>query len=193
MAQFFSNIWTNFVTWLSNALSAVFQPVLQQFHDLANYLGTLFNSIWTQIQAWLQQFWDWLEKVFGTLIQAIVNGFNSLYDLLVKIFTAVYLFFDGLMYFVHKVFNIAILIVQLIFSFFNLLKSLGEGLITTFSNLSFTGSTANFSLNPTWQTYFSYGVGILHTMGFDIVAGIITFFIWIWTAWIVIRIIGFGR
>ncbi|MEM0138539.1 MAG: hypothetical protein QW100_02275, partial [Thermoplasmatales archaeon] len=73
-----------------------------------------------------------------------------------------------------------------------LLYSIAEGLINTFTGLSFTGSTAHFGLTSSWSAFGS-ALAMLPEIGFNVVAYAIMFFVWISAAWIIIRILGFGR
>jgi hypothetical protein len=91
--------------------------------DLMNFINSIlggFNSVIS-----------FLGSLFSPLFSLIGKGFNALLDLLEKPLSYVFYFFDGVFYFIEKLFSVVVLIVKIFVAFFQFLGSLILGVFRT--------------------------------------------------------------
>ncbi|MGG5253527.1 hypothetical protein ACQYAD_08530 [Neobacillus sp. SM06] len=131
---------------------------------IGSAFGKLFNVIWSGIK-WLGQF--------------IKNLFQGLIDLLVGFFKVIYALIDGLLYLLYKIGMLAVKLFELLFETAKLLWSLVVGFARTLASLSYSprGSSG---------TGYSEMLGKLFAnlsfLQIDVVAYILLFGLWIFTA-----------
>ncbi|ADI02562.1 hypothetical protein [Syntrophothermus lipocalidus] len=139
---------------------------------VVNVLGTFF--------AWL-----------GNLLQAL---FNALKSVLIAIMQPLVAFFTGIAYLLSKCFYIVVLVVQVIFGLFKLIGAVILGVFNTFAQLlSFGGSTDYYYLPDAYRTGWDGVTGFLASTGVHTIAVIMTVFVWLMTAYALIRIAGGDR
>ncbi|MDD2230791.1 MAG: hypothetical protein PHY48_15500 [Candidatus Cloacimonetes bacterium] len=139
----------------------------------------IVNSI--QVVIW------WLASFF----QDIWQGFK---DFVVAIFKPLILFVQGLWYLLEKCFDIVVLSVQCVFGLFKVLGSVIFGVFNTFAQLlGFSGSTDYYYMPGAYQQGFDGVSNFFSQTGLNVVATIMMAFIWILTAYALIRIAGGER
>jgi hypothetical protein len=74
---------------------------------------------------------DFLGSLFDPLFKLISGGFNALLDFLEKPLSLVYYFFEGIFYFISKIFDVVVLVIQIFIAFFQFLGSISRGLFNT--------------------------------------------------------------
>lgn len=125
---------------------------------------------------------------FGNIFSAIYNAIKSFFALLLK---PIINFFQGVWYLITKVFDIVVLVVQVIFGLFHVVWSVIIGIFHTFSSLmGFSGSTDYYYLPNAYQQGWDGVTGIFNQTGFHTIASIMIVFVWILTAYAVIKIAG---
>ncbi len=146
-----------------------------------------FEKLFQYLVIALRGFFSWI----GDLFQGLFEGIKSIF---VALFKPIILFFKGLAYLLGKCFYIAVLVIQVIFGIFKLLGAVIIGVFNTFSQLlGFSGSTGHFYMPGAYQQGWDAVAGFLNSTGFSTIAVIMTVFIWLMTAYAVIRIAGGER
>lgn len=132
-------------------------------------------------------FFTWL----GTLFQGMFQGIEELFTALFK---PIIVFLNGIFYLLTQCFYIVVLVVQVVFGIFKVLGAVIAGIFNTFSQLlSFTGGTGHYSMPSEYQQGWGIVTDFLNSTGFSTIAVIMTAFIWMMTAYAVIRIAGGER
>lgn len=172
------------------------------FHGLFSYLITALGDFFSWIGDGLKNMFEGIRGLFRNLIDALGNFFSWLGDILHGIFEAIkgffsrlfepiILFFKGFFYLLSKCYQIVILVVQVIFGIFKLIGAVIVGIFNTFSQLmGFSGSTGHFYMPSSYQQGWDTVAGFFNSTGFSTIAVIMTVFIWLLTAYAVIRIAG---
>lgn len=146
------------------------------FHGLFEYL---LNGVGLAI-AWL-----------GSLLGGMFNGLKSV---LVALLEPILILVDGIYYLLTNCFSIVILIVQLIFGLFKVLGAVIAGVYNTFAQLlGYSGSTSYYYMPGAYQPGWNVVSNFLDSTGFSTIALIMAAFIWLMTAYAVIRIAGGGE
>lgn len=128
---------------------------------------------------------------FSQLIQNIWDAFKQF---IAMIFQPLLLFFQGLWYLITKVFDIVVLAVQVIFGLFKVVWSIVAGIFHTFAGLmGFSGSTDYYYLPGAYQQGWDGVAGFFLKTGLNTIALVACVFVWILTAWAVIKIAGGER
>ncbi len=137
------------------------------------------NVIWS--------FFSWIGNVLETL-------FGALKTVLITLFQPVIAFFLGIAYLLTKCFYIAVLVVQVIFGLFKVVLGVILGVFNTFAQLlGFSGSTDYYYLPNAYQPGWNAVTDILSSTGVHTIAILMTVFVWLITAYAVIRIAGGER
>ncbi len=127
----------------------------------------------------------------GSLFIDIWNGFK---EFIALIFEPLLLFFNGLWYLMEKCFDIVVLTVQVVFGLFEVVGSIIFGVINTFSQLmGFSGRTDYYYMPDAYQQGYEGVVNFLSQTGLNTIALIMAVFVWLLTAYSVIRIAGGNR
>lgn len=172
------------------------------FHGLFSYLISALGNFFSWIGDGLKNMLEGIRGFFKNLIDALGGFFSWLGDLLVGIFNAiksffaelfepVILFFKGVVYLLTKCFQIVILVIQVIFGIFKLIGAVIEGIFNTFSQLlGYDGSTSHYYMPSAYSQGWDTVAGFFNSTGFSTIAVIMTVFIWMVTAYAVLRIAG---
>lgn len=135
----------------------------------------------------LGTFFAWI----GTLLQGL---FNALKTVLVTIMHPLVAFFTGIAYLLSKCFYIVVLVVQVIFGVFKVVIGITLGVFNTFAQLlSFSGSTDHYYLPEAYRQGWNAVADVLSSTGVHTIAVIMTVFVWLMTAYAVMRIAGGDR
>lgn len=146
-----------------------------------------FEALFRNLVQAFRSFFSWL----GNLFQSF---FNAIKELFAALFKPVILFFKGLFYLLEKCFYIVVLVIQVIFGIFKLLGAVILGVFNTFSQLlDFSGSTSHYYVPGAYQQGWDTVARFLNSTGFSTIAVIMTVFIWLMTAYAVIKIAGGER
>lgn len=128
---------------------------------------------------------------FGQLLTNLWEGFKQFIAL---IFRPLLLFFQGLWYLLEKCFDIVVLAVQVIFGLFKVMGSIILGVFHTFAGLmGFSGRTDYYYLPQVYQQGWDGVFNFLSVTGVNTIALIMAVFVWLLTAYAVIRIAGGER
>lgn len=161
---------------------------------------------------WLSAVWlsmmDWLSTTFDRAVDALLGGleglgnwfsstfgsfFTSITDFLSSLFQPVIWIFDGLLYLIEKVIDLAATLVKVILLLIQVLFSAINGLVATFQIFALWDPASS----STTQSVFSRGIGLvldkLNPAGFDIVAQVLAVAVWIVSLTAVVRIVSGGR
>lgn len=131
---------------------------------------------------------------FHWLGSTISNLWNSFTSFLSQLFQTVILFFQGIWYLITKIFDIVVLVVQVLFGLFKVVWGIVQGIFHTFAQLmGFTGSTDYYYMPGAYQRGWSGVTDFLGQTGFHTIALIATAFVWMLTAYAIIRIAGGER
>lgn len=146
-----------------------------------------FQSLGQSIVNAIVSIFTWL----GNLLKDIFNGLKHF---VAELFKPLILFFQGLWYLITKCFDIIVLVVQVVFGLFKVVGSIIAGIFHTFASmLGFTGSTDYYYMPDAYHEGY-YGVaGFLNKTGLNTIALIMMAFLWILTAYAIIKIAGGER
>lgn len=144
------------------------------------FFQSLFQSLLNGINSGLQ----WFGGIFTGFFDGIKNFFTNLFGPIVY-------FLLGLGYLFSSIFNIIVLTVQVVLGLLGVILAVVGGVINTFSGLmGFSGSTSYYVLPSAYQQGFTAVTGFLSNSGFNTLAYIMASFIWMGTAYAVIKIAG---
>lgn len=148
-------------------------------------------------------------EFFRSLGQHILNGvlagikwiasvlvclWNAFKEFMGDFFEIIILVFKGFWYLIESIFSIVVLVIQVVLGLFKLVLAVVSGIFQTFYNLlTFSGSTSHYQLPSAYQQGFNSVTGFFGTTGFNTIAAIALVFVWIVTAFAVIKIAGGER
>jgi hypothetical protein len=133
------------------------------------------------------------------MFHAIADGFNYLWGFLARLadwlldglaylFSPIFDLLAGIFYFLYMIGVVLVKVVTVVLALGKLLIGLCTGLFKTITGLSFSGRPA--ILPDSYNDVFARLQPVLNTLQLDKVAYLITFAIWIATAFASIKIIG---
>ncbi len=133
--------------------------------------------------------------ILFTWIGSLLDSFfGALKTVLVTLFQPVVTFFLGIAYLLTKCFYIAALVVQIIFGLFKVVLGVIMGVFNTFAQLlGFSGSTDYYYLPDAYQQGWNAVADVLNSTGVHTIAILMNVFVWLITAYAVIRIAGGER
>lgn len=149
--------------------------------------------------------YEFFQGLFQYLLNAIVSIanvligipgalFNAFKSFMVQLFGPILLLFQGIWYLITSIFNIVILVVQVILGLFYVAAGVIGGIFSTFSQLmGFSGNTAYYNVPSAYSQGFSAVANFFSQTGFSNIAYIAAVFVWMLTAYAVIRIAGGER
>ena len=147
---------------------------------------TFFQSIFQSLLNGISSIAQW----FGSLI---TNFFNALKSFITAIFGPIVLLVGGIWYLITSIFNIVVLVIKVVLGLLGVVVAVIGGVINTFSGLmGFSGSTSYYVLPGVYQQGFSAVTSLLGSTGFNTLAYIFAAFVWMGTAFAVIKIAGNG-
>lgn len=123
------------------------------------------------------------------MIQFIGDLFTGLWDGILNIFTQLFWFFQGLLYLFGKVFEIAIYLFELLYMLLQVFFAFISGVISTVSAI------ANYNPASIIDVYNPYAAGTelaltaWNTAGFTVLAGVLSWALYIFTAIAVFRLL----
>lgn len=145
------------------------------------------QSLGQNIVNGIVQLFLWL----GSLFTNLFNGFK---EFVAAIFRPLLLFFQGIWYLLTKCFDIVVLAVQVIFSLFKVFMAIITGIFHTFSGMmGYSGNSDYYYIPNAYQQGFNGIARFLEQTGLSTIALIMIVFVWILTAYAVIRIAGGER
>lgn len=158
-----------------------------------NYLGGLF----TGIISWFGDKLDALGGFIGGLIGRLGDFLGSIIKNAVDVLIRVLGFFLspilavilGIVFFLQQVMNIAILIIRIVARLFQIAGHLIGEIFSALYGLNYTGSTSHYVLPNAYQSGFMAIINFMDQTGLSKIALILAFFIWIMTAYAVVKII----
>ncbi|TEB15173.1 hypothetical protein Psfp_02349 [Pelotomaculum sp. FP] len=149
------------------------------YEFLQNLGGNIVNGI--------SRMFTWL----GNFINDLWNGFKTFIAL---IFQPILIFFQGIWYLITKCFDMVVLSVQVVFGLFKVVLSVIAGIFHTFAGLlGFSGNTDYYYMPAAYQQGYDGVSNFLRQTGLSTIALILMVFVWIMTAYALIRIAGGQR
>lgn len=143
-----------------------------------------FYGLFQNLVNAFRSFFTWV----GGLFQGLFEGIRNIFIALLK---PVVLFFKGFFYMLGKCFYIVVLVIQVVFGLFKVVGAVTAGAFNTFAQLlNFSGSTGHYYLPGAYQQGWSSVTNFFNSTGFSTIALIMAAFIWLMTAYAVIRIAG---
>lgn len=143
------------------------------------FQALIYNAL-DAIKGWFA----WLGATLGSL-------WNAFKQFMAAFFRPVILFFKAIFYVLNKVFALVVLIIQIIFGLFKVLIAVIVGIFNTFGNLfEFAGSTDYYYLPEAYQEGWGFVANFMNSTGLGTIALIMCVFLWMMTAYAVIKIAG---
>lgn len=145
-------------------------------------------------QTLIQGLMDGISTIGNFFGSALGNLFNALKGFITTLFKPLILLFEGIWYLITSIFVVVVLVIKLIFGLFHVVIAVIGGIFSTFGQLlGFTGTTSYYYLPSAYSQGF-YGIAdILNQAGFNTIAYIMAAFVWMLTAYAVIKIAGGER
>lgn len=152
----------------------------------------LFTTIWDGIK-WLGStiagFFQWLG---GLIWDAIVwlgrllrDLFHALMDLLLAFFEVIYALIDGLLYFIYKIGVLAVKLFMIFFELAKIIYSFFVGLGKTLASLAYTPQSSG---GHGYSQMIGQIFNAMEPLQLNVVAYILLFIIWLFTAFQVIKL-----
>ena len=153
---------------------------------IGNFLSSLFGVIWDAITWVGSTIWGFFQWLGGLIWDAItwlgdllIDLFYALLDLLISFFEVIYALIDGLLYFLFQIGLVAVKVFLLFFEVGKLIFSFFVGLGQTLASL-------NYSPSGGGGHGYSEMIGNIFTalqpLQLNVVAYILLFIIWVFTA-----------
>lgn len=143
-----------------------------------------FKGLFDGLLGGIGSFFTWLGSLLGSM-------FNGLKSILIALFEPILIFLDGFVYLLTKCFSIVTLVVQLVFGMFKVLGGVIAGAFNTFSQLlNYSGSKSYHYMPEAYRPGWNVVKTFLDSTGLGTIALILCVFIWLATAYAVIRIAG---
>ncbi|WP_406677650.1 hypothetical protein [Moorella sp. ACPs] len=121
----------------------------------------------------------------------ISNLWEALKQFVVALFQPFLWLVTGFTYLLSKCFDIVVLVIQILFGLFKLVGSVIAGVFNTFGQLlGFSGSTQYYYMPGAYQGGWNAVGDFLNQTGFNTIAVIMAVFIWLMTAYAIIKIAG---
>ena len=132
----------------------------------------------------LSGLWSGALSFVGALVQGAVSSVQSFFS---STFAVVWAIADGVWYLITQTGQIVVLSVEIVGQLFNVLFSLGGGLVHTFTNLMTFSPSASFSYGMFGDT-FSQAVAILNYNGqWDTLGWVAAGCVWAAEGWAVLK------
>lgn len=160
MFDFLGGAFTNILNWFG-----------QKLNDLGQFLGGAIGELGNLIGGLLEK-----------LLQGIVNVLSFLFRPILDILM-------GIWFFIQQLFNVVILVIQIIVRLFQIVGQMISEVISAIFGFKYTGSQVYYRLPNAYESGFMAVINFLDETGFSKIALIFAFFIWIMTAYAVIKII----
>jgi hypothetical protein len=150
----------------------------QFFQDLIQSLADGIGDAFSWLGGVLSSFFEALKHFFALLLQPLLSLVN------------------GILYLLDQVFTIVVLVVQVVFGLFRLLGSVIVGLFNTFTQLLYfarpdgSGGLDYYHMPSAYSQGYNAVADFLGLTGFGTLALILAVFVWILTAWAVVKIVG---
>ncbi|EGW40146.1 hypothetical protein [Desulfosporosinus sp. OT] len=125
---------------------------------------------------------------FGSIILGLFNAIKSFFTAL---FGPIILLLGGIWYLITNIFEVIVLIIKVVIGLLSVVFAIFGGVLNTFSGLmGFSGSTSYYALPGAYQQGFNTVTGFISQTGFNTIAYIMATFVWLATAYAVIKIAG---
>lgn len=145
---------------------------------------TFFQTLFQYLLNGIISVAQWFGNIFTGFFNAIKNFFTAL-------FGPIILLIGGIWYLITSIFNIIVLVIKVILGLLGVVVAVISGVINTFSGLmGFSGSTAYYAIPSSYQQGFNAVTGFFSNTGFNTIAYIMAAFVWMATAYAVIKIAG---
>lgn len=158
-----------------------------------DYLGGLFYGIISWFGNKLDAFGHFIGGLIGGLGDFLGKVLKNAFDLIVQVLgfflSPILAIILGIVFFIQQVMNIAILIIRIIARLFQIAGQLIGEVFGALYGLNYTGSTSYYVLPNAYQSGFMAIINFLNQTGLSKIALILAFFIWIMTAYAVVKII----
>lgn len=139
----------------------------------------MIANILNWFSGFLQNLGSVITNAFGVLFQGIINVLKFIFK---PIFALVAIIF----YLIYKIAELVVMLIKVLVAIGKLLYSFVIGLFNTIGSLSWSGSSAD---HGSWSGAFAEVFQALETYQLNKIAYVISFFIWVTTAFAVIKIL----
>jgi len=160
---------------------------------LFDYLSSLFISIISWFGDKLDALGGFIGGLIGRLGDFLGSILKNAFDVLIKVLgfflSPILAVILGIVFFIQQVMNIAILIIRIIARLFQIAGQLIGEVFGALYGLNYTGSTSHYVLPSAYQSGFMAIINFMDQTGLSKIALILAFFIWIMTAYAVVKII----
>lgn len=157
------------------------------FSKLFQFLISFLSSIGSFLKDAFQSLFDMLFDLFRWLGQLLERLFQALIDVLVSFFMVIYELIKGLLYLLYMIGVCAAKFFLILWEVAKLVWSFIVGLTTTFQSVFFTPGAGS---GHGYSAMMGRVVSSLDVFQLNVVAVILTFVIWLFGAFGVIRIFG---
>jgi len=164
MFSYLGGAFTNMLNWFGAKLDGLGRFIGGTIGNLGNLIGGL------------------LEKLLNAIITFFSYIFRPILDIIM-----------GLWFFLQQLFNVIILIIMIIARLFQIVGQLISEVMGVIFGFNYTGSYSYYNIPNAYQSGFYSVLSFLDETGFSKIALIAAFFIWICTAYAVIKIITRGN
>lgn len=154
---------------------------------IMNFLVALATSIMSFFQRAMKTLMDFLYSLFEWLGDLLSNLFQALIDVLAAFFKVIYDVIYCVLYLIYKIGVLIVKLFQIFWELAKLLVAFINGLVKTVASLFYTPTT---SAGHGYSAPMGKVMRNLDVLQLDVVAVILMFLIWIFTAFGVIKIIG---
>ena len=166
-----------------NTIGSLIGKALQFLADLAANVASMISDIAQTILDFLYNMMSWLGDLLSRLFQALIN-------VLVNFFSVIYELIKGLLYLLYMIGVLAAKLFMLLLKLGQLAYSFTVGFIRTLGSLFYSpGGSAGHGYSATMGKVSQ----LLKFMQVDVLAYILLFVIWVFTALAVFKIIGSMR
>lgn len=151
--------------------------------------------MWQFFQDLAQAFMDRIGDALSWLGMVWTDLFNALKQFFALLLAPLLSLVKGILYLLQQSFVVVVLVVQVVFGLFELLGGIIVGIFSTFGQLlayagSGTGGEEYYYLPSAYQEGWRMVADYLNTTGFGTLALVLAVFVWLVTAYGVIRIVG---
>ncbi len=137
---------------------------------------------------------EFIRSLFAWLGELLGDFFDGIKGFLINIFQPVLTLIEGVFYLLTQCFIIAILVVQIVFGLFKIVAGIMIGAYSTFMQLlDYSGSTSYYYMPDLYQGGWNMVFSFINETGLNTMALLMAVFIWLATAYAVVRLAGGER
>lgn len=163
--------------FLNGFFAGIYSFLNGLFSNLFGFLSNLGNNIVSGIEQFANFIGNTLNNLFEALKQVLYWLFQPIFD-----------FLAAIVFFFSKLMVIFLYIIRIIARLFEIAKEIISEIIGTLTGFGYSGSTAYYNIPSAYGDSFSQVAGFFNQTGFNTIAYIMAVFVWILTAYTVVKI-----